>query len=242
MIDVSAPAHAVLSQIFPEHLHDLSLAHRASLNQADHHPHVLDHEPGPGAEVDLGSGAGWSGSVRSMGGRFGSSALIEGGLLFLTVGVAVVGDTTTGRLLLAVGLPAAEGTTQVVAAGIARMGEKENSAVPAPLQAGSQLRLGTSNRSQEQIILRHQAGYRTSPIPVGPKLKMLRNPDCKKPKLSLRMLTLNSMSSSYRIAVKASRRWDEDFLSPARQPHVPRARSAGLLGKEKTSIQVGQFS
>jgi hypothetical protein len=93
-----------------------------------------------------------------------------------------------------------------VAAGIARMGEEENTAMPAPAQAGSQVRLGASNRSQEQIILRHQGGYRTAAIPARPKLKMLSNPYCKKPKLSLKMLTLNSMSSSYRIGTKVSMR------------------------------------
>lgn len=48
---------------------------------------------------------------------------------------------------------------------------------------------------------------------------MLRDPDCKKPKLSLRILTQNLMSSSYRIGASASRKWDEDFLrEPAVQP------------------------
>ncbi len=115
--------------------------------------------------------------------------IAEGALLDLTVGVAVAGGTAPSGLLLAVGLPAAKGTTQVLPAGIARMGEQENTAVPAPGQAGSQVRLGAQHRSQEQIILQYQGGYRPPTIPVHPKLKMLRNPYCKKPKLSLRMLT-----------------------------------------------------
>ena len=40
------------------------------------------------------------------------------------------------------GLPAAKGTTQVAATGIARMSEEEYTAMPAPAQAGSQVRLG----------------------------------------------------------------------------------------------------
>ena len=115
--------------------------------------------------------------------------MVEGALLDLAVGVAVVGGTAPSGLLLAVALPAAKGTTQVVAAGIAWMGEQKNTAMPAPGQAGSQVRLGAQHGSQEQIILQYQGGYRPSTIPVHPKLKMLRNPYCKKPKLSLRMLT-----------------------------------------------------
>ena len=93
-------------------------------------------------------------------------------------------------LLLAVGLPAAEGATQLVpVVGVAWMSQKENPAMPAPAQAGSQPRLGPQNGTQEQIILQNQGDYATVAIPVRPKLKMLRNPDCKKPKLWLRMLT-----------------------------------------------------
>jgi len=111
--------------------------------------------------------------------------LIEGGLLFLTLGIAVIGDTAPGGLLLAMGFPAAKGTTQVATAGIARIGQEENAAVPAPAQAGSQTGLGAQNRSQQQIILQHQGGHRAPAIPVRPELEMLLNLYCKKPKLSL---------------------------------------------------------
>ena len=197
MIDFPAPAHAVLSQNSLEHLSDLFLAHRASLNQAHHHPHMLDHRLGPLGRVVLRCRGHRPDRAGSICGHFGSSALVKVALLFPALWVAVVGDTPLRGLLLAMGLPAAKGTTQVVATGIARMGEEEYTAMPAPAQAGSQVRLGASNRSQEQIILRHQGGYRAPAIPARPKLKMLSNPCCKKPKLSLKMLTLNSMSSSY---------------------------------------------
>ena len=206
MIDFPAPAHAVLSQNSLEHLPDLCVAYRASLNQADHHPHMLDHRLGPIGPVVpecRGHRPNRSGPIC---GPFGNSALVQVALLFLALWVAIVGDTPLRGLLLAMGLPAAKGTTQVVPAGIARMGEEENTAMPAPAQAGTQVRLGASNRSQEQIILRHQGGYRTPAIPTRPKLKMLSNPYCKKPKLSLKILTLNSMSSSYRIGTKVSMR------------------------------------
>ena len=50
------------------------------------------------------------------------------------------------------------------------------------------MRLGAQDRSQQHIILQHQGGDRAPAIPIRPELKMLRDPDCKKPKLSLRML------------------------------------------------------
>jgi hypothetical protein len=87
------------------------------------------------------------------------------------------------------GFLAAKRTPQVTPAGVAGMGEEENAARPAPAQAGSQAGPGSQNRSQQQIILQHQGGRRAPAIPVRPELKMLLDPDCKKPKLSLRMLT-----------------------------------------------------
>ena len=75
------------------------------------------------------------------------------------------------------GLPAAKGATQVMAVGIARVGQEENPALPAPGQAGAQERLGVQQRPQQHIILQHQGRYRALAIPIGPELKMLRDPD-----------------------------------------------------------------
>jgi hypothetical protein len=44
---------------------------------------------------------------------------------------------------------------------------------------------------------------------------MLLDPDCKKPKLSLRMLMKYWTSSSYRTGTPVSRKWDEDFFAAA---------------------------
>jgi hypothetical protein len=142
MIDFSAPAYAVLSQNSLEHLHDLFVAHRAILNQADHHPHMLDHRLGPLVRVVPKCRGDWPDRSGPICSRFGNSALVEGALLLLALWVAVVSDTSLRGLLLAMGLPAAKGATQVVAASITRMGEEENTAMPAPAQAGSQMRLG----------------------------------------------------------------------------------------------------
>jgi hypothetical protein len=83
---------------------------------------------------------------------------------------------------------ATKGATQIMSAGIAWMSQEKDAAMPAPGQAGSQAGLGAQNRSQQQIILQHQGGHRAPAIPVRPELKLLLDPDCKKPKLSLRML------------------------------------------------------
>ena len=95
--------------------------------------------------------------------------------------------------------PATEGTPHLVALlHIAGMSQKDNTAVPTPSPAAAQVRLGPKNRSQDNIIFQHQTGHRTLTIPVRPKLKMLRDRYCKKPKLWLRMPTLDLMSPSYR--------------------------------------------
>ena len=185
LIDRAASDHGVLSQNRGQHPQHLIPRDRAAFNEADHHPHMV-HD-------DRCFLAGASGGRRRRPGSGPSrtpAALIEDDLLLLPhVRIAVIGHATPSRLSFAVSLPAAEGATQVMATGIARVGQKENAAVPAPGQAGSQVRLGPQHRSQQHIILQHQGGYRASAIPVRPELKMLRDPDCKKPKLSLRMLT-----------------------------------------------------
>ena len=77
------------------------------------------------------------------------------------------------------------------------MSQKENTAVSAPSPAAAQMRSGPQNRSQDNIIFQHQTGYWPLTIPVRPKLKMLRDRYCKKPKLWLRMPVLDLMSPSY---------------------------------------------
>ena len=62
-------------------------------------------------------------------------ALIDLALDAFTLGVAVVGGAALRGSLLAVGFPATKGATQVMAAGIGWVGQKENPAVPSPGQA-----------------------------------------------------------------------------------------------------------
>ena len=50
MIDLAAANYGVLSQILCQHQPHLAAANPAALNEADHHPHVLEHLRGwPGA-------------------------------------------------------------------------------------------------------------------------------------------------------------------------------------------------
>jgi hypothetical protein len=119
-------------------------------------------------------------------GRFALAVL--DGLLDPAAVPTVILDTPSGRLLLAVGLLAAKGTTQILAAGITGMAEEKYPAMPAAGQASSQERLGSQNRSQKHIILQDQSGNLIASIPLRTELEILRDPNCKKPKLSLRML------------------------------------------------------
>ena len=123
--------------------------------------------------------------------------MVEKAFLLLATRVAIIGDAPLGGLLPAVRFPAAKGASQVVPAGIARVGQEVNATMPASGQAASQLRLGMQNRPQEPTIFQHQDGDRAPAIPLGPKLEFLRNPDCKKPKRSLKRLMERLISSFY---------------------------------------------
>jgi hypothetical protein len=189
LIDPPAPNHGVLSQNCGEHLLDRPAADPSALHQAGHHSHVLDYRrvvwPGAGSD---GRGAGpVAGGLR--GAVFAGPTLIEPALDVFTLGIAVIGRTALRRSPFAMGLPATKRATQIPAADVARMRQEENAAVPAPGPAGAQDRLGPQHGSQQPVILQNQGGYRALAIPVGLELKMFRDPNCKKPKLWLRMLT-----------------------------------------------------
>jgi len=70
---------------------------------------------------------------------------------------------------------------------------------------------------------------------------MLCDPDCKKPKLRLKILTLELAPPSYRNGAKVSRRWDGVFAAKAR----PLQKDLRLLGKENHLFGIqnsGQFN
>jgi len=223
VIDPAPPAHARLSQNLRQQLQDLLPADFPALDPTDDHPHMLHDRLRPRSAAAQGRGV--LGVARRRGGGAAASsraALVQIPFLFSPfLGPVVVGTATRG-LLTPVGLTAAKGTTQVLAPRIARISEKKDAAVPASGQAPSPVRLASQHRSHELVILQDQLPDLRPAIPVPRKLKMLRDRYCKKPKLSLKILTLESMSSSYRIATSVSRRWDGDFYGSDR---VERPRS-----------------
>jgi hypothetical protein len=194
VIDFPAADHGVLSQNSTEHLEDLCPAHRSSLDQADHHPHILQHQQIPPDRTLLRDRA-TRGSIYV---RPGPSAPgIECALLVLAGPIPVIGDTAHSGLPFAVSAPAAKGTTQVFATCITRMRQEKDPAMPAPGQASSQQRLSSENRSQKYVIFQNQSPHPFPSIPLGRKLEILRDLNCKKPRLSLKVLMFWKTSSSY---------------------------------------------
>jgi hypothetical protein len=202
MIDRAASYYGVLSQNGGQHPQHLTPCDRAAFNEADHHPHMVHNDrsfyAGAGGGCRRRPGSGLSRTT---------AALIEDDLFLLPhVWITVIGHATPNRLSFAVGLPAAEGAAHLAALpDVAGMGQKENAAMPAPSPTGTQLRLGPQHRSQNKIIFQHQGSRRALAIPTRPKHKMFCDPDCKLPKLWLKILTFDKMSPSYRIGTPVSR-------------------------------------
>jgi hypothetical protein len=128
----------------------------------------------------------------------GRAALVEVPFFVAPFLALVIGDTAPRRLLLTVGFTAAKGAAQVLALapghilapGIARVGEKEDAAVPTTNQAPSTVRLLSQQRSQDLVVFQDPRPNFGAAIPVPGKLKIGRDRYCKKAKLSLKMLTL----------------------------------------------------
>ena len=173
VIDFPAADHGVLSQNSTEHLEDLCPAHRSSLDQADHHPHILQHQQIPPDRTlprDRDAARKTRGAITI---RLGPSAPgIECAFLVLAKRVTVIGDTAHSGLPFTVSAPAAKGTTQVFATPITRMRQEKDPAMPAPGQASSQQRLGSENRSQKHVILQNQSPH---PLPSIPRAEKARN-------------------------------------------------------------------
>jgi len=197
MIDLSATAYAALPQNAEQHLPELLQADRTRFDQADHHPHLLDQL----RVLRLGQSRGDLGGARSTGwlwrGRrrwvaqdldLAALPLVLAPLVLAPLGVLVIGGAAPNGLPPPVLLLAAKRAAQVAAPGVAGMREKKDAAMPATAQALAQVRLGAQSRSQEHVILSNQRGHCGLSIPAPPELKKLRDPYCKKPKLSLKVL------------------------------------------------------
>ena len=96
VIDFPEADQGVLSQNSLQHLEDLCPAHRASLDQADRHAHILQHQRiPPGRTVLERPGAGRRrAGCGAIAVRLGLCALsIECALLVLAHRITVIGDT-----------------------------------------------------------------------------------------------------------------------------------------------------
>lgn len=100
----------------------------------------------------------------------------------------VVCDTALRGTSLTVCLFAAKGTAQVLTAGVTWMGKEEDVAMLAALQAPPQVRMGSQDRPQYDIILKDEIADLVPVVPVRPKLKMPLDPYGKKPRFSMMML------------------------------------------------------
>ena len=79
----------------------------------------------------------------------------------------------------------AEGTAQISPPRVARVGEKEDPAVPTARPAPAQLRLGPEHRPQHRVVREHQAAGRSGSIPILDEPKMRCDLDCQKPRFWL---------------------------------------------------------
>lgn len=199
VLDPPPSAYALLSQNVRQQSPDLRATDVPPFDPTDDHPDMRHHRFRPRGACRLerwarGDGR-WGPSGASAG---GGAALVEVLLLLAPWRTPVVGDTAGVRLLLPVGFPAAKGAAQVparaagqiLAPRIARIGEKEDAAVPTAGQAPSPVRLLAQERSQNLVVLQDSRPDLRPAIPVPGKLKLRRDRYCKKAKLSLRMLTL----------------------------------------------------
>lgn len=199
VVDPPPPGHAGLSQNVRQQLACLRAIDGSPFDPTDHHPDMRHHRLRPGRPCRLGRWVrAWGRCHRGLAAARGGAPLIEVLLLLAPLRALVVGDAADRRLLLAVRFPAAKGTAQVparaagqiLAPGIARIGEKEDAAVPTASQAPSPVRLLTQERSQNLVVLQDARPDLRPAIPVPGKLKPRCDRYCKKAKLSLRMLTL----------------------------------------------------
>ena len=97
------------------------------------------------------------------------------------------------------GLPATEGTSNILAPGIPRVGKKQYLAVPAPGEALSQMGLDFEYRADSPIISSNNIANLPSPIPCLFELKKGLNLNYKKAKFSLMPKMYFGMPSLYLV-------------------------------------------
>lgn len=170
-----------MSQKCAEHLQNLISTDSTAFDQAAHHPYMLYYGFLPFNQR-------WSFFIGLL---LCHRALPLNPLTFVVLNtlfdftqrIAVIFDTAPGGLTLTMGFLAAEGTPQILAPDIARVGDKKDATMSTTTQEAAQMGLGSQNRPQQPIILQNQPGDLFPAIPVRAKLKMLYDLCCKKPRL-----------------------------------------------------------
>jgi hypothetical protein len=101
---------------------------------------------------------------------------------------------------------AAEGATEVVTPGVARVGDEEDPAVTAPSEKPPHLGLVPQDGAQDDVVIQYDRAHLAPAVPLRDGLEALLDFYEKKPRVSLTMLILLfSMLSSYQPATNSSR-------------------------------------
>jgi hypothetical protein len=125
-------------------------------------------------------------------------------------------------------LPAAERTAEIPTPGIAGMCEEANAAVAAVHRAVPQRRMLPQDGVQGQLILTNERLGAIVLVPILAKSKNFRDGYRKRDRLSVKMLIVSCMSSSYSLDANASRGRARIFRAPQQETPAsdPHKRSA----------------
>ncbi len=117
----------------------------------------------------------------------------------------IVGRAALVRTLLAMVLPAAERTTQVLSPSTTRIHGKSNSTVRAVSDTGLQRGIGSEDRVERDLILPDKRVNAIVEVPILTKREKPLDQDDKKARFSVTILSLLFTPSCYFIDAKASR-------------------------------------
>jgi len=123
------------------------------------------------------------------------AARIELFFLEFAFGALIVGGAPLRGALFAVGLATSKRTINVVSGNITRVGQKNNLALPASLQARPKTRMLSHHPAQRPKILRSYLPCTAFPVPIRFKLKKDLKFDDKKTKSSFVWLIRSDMPS-----------------------------------------------
>src|SRR5438477_7658605 len=90
----------------------------------------------------------------------------------------VVLAATLGGALPAVRCSAPKRTPQIPAPRVPGMGQEEDATLAATAQTGPQMRVGTEDRTQLDVVRPHQSADATAAVPVRDALKLLLDFEC----------------------------------------------------------------